>query len=275
MHPLAMEMIRLRITALICSCLLAAPFSIAAPPGSAATPGPVGPAAQAPSSIAPPVCLRAPALCAAQLQTGAPPQATSLWDLSALWKGPAFFSDPVQAGGGKQTPSGSGQEPTLQGLGFPPSMIQGNAREQALLNKRSHMLQIHQKLGLLTAIPMALTLFTGPGAKGHHGLPGSPSGRQLHATLGAVTVGMYIATAYFAMRAPKVPGAQTHGLIRLHKALAWVHGPGMVLTPILGAIAYSQLSNAERIHGIAKFHTDAAVATFGAYMAAILSVSIK
>jgi len=170
---------------------------------------------------------------------------------------------------------GNGEAPSLQGLGFPSSATQGSAREQALLNKRSHMLQIHQKLGMLTAIPMMAMLFTGPGAKGHHGLPGSASGRNLHMGLGIVASGMYWATAYYAIRAPKVPGAHSYGLIRLHKILAWIHGPGMIITPILGEIAYSQLNRGERIHGIARYHSVAAYTTAIAYGAALLSVSFK
>ena len=164
---------------------------------------------------------------------------------------------------------------SLQGLGFPSNETQGSAAKQALLNKRSRMLQIHQKLGLLTAIPMVAMIITGPGAKGHHGLPGSPSGRNLHMGLGILTSGMYWATAYYAIRAPKVPGSQSYGLIRLHKFLAWIHGPGMIITPILGAIAYSQLSRGERIHGIAKYHSVAAYTTAIAYGAALISVTIK
>ncbi|HUX09698.1 MAG TPA: carboxypeptidase-like regulatory domain-containing protein [Terriglobia bacterium] len=169
----------------------------------------------------------------------------------------------------------NGEGPSLQSLGFPSSATQGSAREQALLNKRSHMLQIHQKLGMLTAIPMVAMLFTGPGAKGHHGLPGSASGRNLHMGLGILTSGMYWTTAYYAIRAPKIPGTKSYGLIRLHKILAWVHGPGMIITPILGAIAYSQLNRGERIHGIAKYHSVAAYTTAIAYGAALLSVSFK
>ena len=61
-------------------------------------------------------------------------------------------------------------------------------------------------------------------------------------------------SAYYAIRAPKIPGTQTRGPIRLHKALAWIHGPGMILTPILGAIAFDQKSNGEKVHGIASAH---------------------
>ena len=186
------------------------------------------------------------------------------------------------AAGAKETfdanltiPSGAGGAPTLADLGISPTQVTGNSLYQAMLDRRSHMLQVHQKLGLITTIPLVATLFTGPGAKGHHGMPGPASGRDLHAALGATTAGLYIATAYFAIRAPKIPGTHAHGPIRFHKAMAWIHGPGMILTPILGAIAYSQLSNGERIHGIAKYHSDAAIVTAAAYGAAIISVSVK
>lgn len=175
---------------------------------------------------------------------------------------------------GQQQPT-SNNEPSLKDLGFPSSAIQGSSKEQELLNKRSHMLQIHQKLGLLTTIPMIATVFTGPGAKGHHGLPGSPTGREVHMGLGILTTGMYFSSAYFAIRAPKIPETKSYGLIRLHKAMAWIHGPGMILTPILGAIAYSQISRGERVHGIAKYHSWVAYTTVGAYGVAILSVTLK
>jgi len=170
---------------------------------------------------------------------------------------------------------GNATEPSLSSLGFPSSEVQGNAREQALLNKRSHMLQIHQKLGLITAATMIAALVASGGAKGEHGTPGSASGRNLHMALGATTAGLYAATAYFAIRAPKVQGVQVRGPIRLHKALAWIHGPGMIMTAVLGAMAYSQMSKGERVHGIAKYHSTAAMVTAVAYGAAILSVSFK
>lgn len=173
------------------------------------------------------------------------------------------------------TLAGKGGTLSLQSLGFPTTESQGSLKEQALLNKRSHMLQIHQKLGMLTAIPMVAMIITGPMAKGHHGTPGSVTMRNVHMGLGILTSAMYWATAYYAIRAPKVPGSHSYGLIRLHKFLAWIHGPGMIITPILGAIAYSQLSNGERIHGIAKFHSVAAYTTAIAYGAAFASVAVK
>lgn len=165
--------------------------------------------------------------------------------------------------------------PSLSDLGFSPAQTQGNPQQQALLDRRSHMLKVHQRLGLITTGPLAATIITSLNAKGRRGTPGNPTGRNVHTALGAVTAGMYFTTAYFAIRAPKVAGTKTHGPIRVHKALAWVHGTGMVLTPILGAIAYSQLSNGQRVHGIAKAHSAVAVVTGAAYGAALLSVSVK
>ena len=168
--------------------------------------------------------------------------------------------------------SGNTGAPSLSDLGFGGAEAQGSPQDQARLDRRSHMLKTHQKLGIITTIPLAATLIVASRAGGHHGTTG---GRELHGALGAVTAGMYITTASFAIFAPKVPGTKTRGPIRIHKALAWIHGPGMILTPILGAIAYRQLERGEQVHGIAKAHSAVAGITAVAYGAAILSVSIK
>jgi hypothetical protein len=185
--------------------------------------------------------------------------------------------------GGTQSPSGgtqapsSSNAPSLSDLGLAPSETRSNPAEQARLDKRTHMLKVHQKLGLITAIPMAATLVSSGGAKKHHGTaattPGTTTGMDVHAALGGVTVGMYAATAYYAIAAPKIPGTQTRGAIRLHKALVWIHGPGMVLTPILGAMAYQQENDGQKIHGIASAHAVVAWTTVLAYGASIVSVS--
>ena len=97
---------------------------------------------------------------------------------------------------------------------------------------------------------------------GAYGIGGSHVGPVLHERL-------------FVIRAPRVPGTTTRGPIRLHKALAWVHGPGMILTPILGALAYDQKSKGEKVHGIASAHGPVAAITAAAFGAALLSVSVK
>lgn len=169
-------------------------------------------------------------------------------------------------------PSSTQAAPSLTDLGFPPEVTQGNAKIQALLDKRTHMLKIHQRLGLITTIPMLAAIFSSPGAGGHNS---SSTGRDVHLALGAVAGDLYFISAYYAIRAPKPPGTETRGPIKFHKAMAWIHGPGMILTPILGAMAYSQKNNGEKVHGIASAHMPVAIVTAGAFGAALASVSFK
>jgi hypothetical protein len=168
--------------------------------------------------------------------------------------------------------AGGAQAPSLVDLGFPTDQTKGSADEQARLDKRSHTLKTHQRLGLITTAPLLATFIASTRASGRSA---TTTGRDVHAALGIATAGMYFTTAAYAIRAPKVPGTPTRGPIRLHKALAWIHGPGMILTPILGALAYQQRNRGERVHGIASAHGAVAAVTGIAYGAAILSVTIR
>jgi hypothetical protein len=169
-------------------------------------------------------------------------------------------------------PSTSATTPSLSDLGLSPEQTQGNAREQALLDKRTHMLKIHQRMGLITTIPLIITVATSLNAGGKNT---STTSRDLHAALGGLTGDLYGITAYYAIRAPRVPGTETRGPIRFHKAMAWIHVPGMILTPILGIMAFDQKNNGEKVHGIASAHGPVAIVTAGAFGAALLSVSVK
>jgi hypothetical protein len=161
---------------------------------------------------------------------------------------------------------------SLQDLGFGAGQTQGSAQDQARLDKRSHMLKIHQRLGLFATFPIVASVITGTQAGGRST---SSTDRYLHLALGSAAGDLYFMSAYYAIRAPRIPGTQTRGPIRLHKALAWIHGPGMILTPILGAIAFDQKSKSEKVHGIASAHGAVAIVTAAAYGASILSVSFK
>jgi hypothetical protein len=162
---------------------------------------------------------------------------------------------PAAAGAPSELPnapsSSSKTAPSLKDMGFSPAESQANTKEQALLDKRTHVLKIHQRLGLITTIPMVVSVVTSLNAGGKN--TGSAS-RDLHVALGALTGDLYRITAYYAIRAPRVPGTETRGPILLHKAPAWVHGPGMILMPILGALAFEQKNNGEKVHGIAAAH---------------------
>lgn len=175
-------------------------------------------------------------------------------------------------------PSQSPSTPSLSDLGFNSQQTQGNAQLQATLERRTRMLRIHQKLGLITVIPIAAAAFTGPlaKAKGKNGsIIREPTTANLdfHAAVGGVATAMYFTTAYYAMFAPRVPGNPKKGAIRWHEALAWVHGPGMVLTPILGAMAYNQENNGKKPSGIVAQHGTVAWITTIAYGTSIVAVS--
>ena len=47
----------------------------------------------------------------------------------------------------------------------------------------------------------------------------------------------------------------------------------MVLTPILGAMAFNQINSGQKVHGIASAHGAVAAATAISYGAAIIAVS--
>jgi len=179
---------------------------------------------------------------------------------------------PAQQENLPNAPSSSATAPSLEDLGLSPEQTRGNPQEQALLDKRTHMLKIHQRMGLITTIPLIVTVATSLNAGGKST---STASRDLHTALGGLTGDLYFMTAYYAIRAPRVPGTETRGPIRFHKVMAWIHGPGMIATPILGIMAFDQKNKGERVHGIARAHGPVAIVTAGAFGAALLSVSVK
>jgi Carboxypeptidase regulatory-like domain len=50
---------------------------------------------------------------------------------------------------------------TLGDLGLAPNQTQGSAQDQAKLDKRSHMLKIHQRIGLIDTAPLIATVILG------------------------------------------------------------------------------------------------------------------
>jgi hypothetical protein len=198
----------------------------------------------------------APSALLAEQQSQAPPQSQS--------------QQPPAA----QSPSA----PSLSDLGLSNAP---NPALQARLDRHTAMLKTHQRLGLLTLIPLAATLISSGNATAKHNGTGNSTqttggntvGRDVHASIGAVAVGMYAATAYYAIAAPRIPETHVKGGIRIHKYLIYIHAPGMVLTPILGVMAFDQLNNGEKVHGIASAHAAIAWATIASYTAAIVAVS--
>ncbi len=163
--------------------------------------------------------------------------------------------------------------PSLSDLGLSPADTEGSAARQALMDRRTHMLKVHQKLGLITVIPVAAACISAAGAPPEKGNYSDTASRDIHVALGATAVLMYAATASYAIRAPKVSNEPARGGVKWHKYLIYIHAPGMVLTPILGAMAYNQIASGQKVHGIASAHAGVAAATAASYGAAILAVS--
>src|SRR5579863_5294619 len=69
--------------------------------------------------------------------------------------------------------------PSLGDLGFPTEQTQGNAQDQARLDRRSHMLKMHQRFGLITIAPLVATIATSSFAGRH----GTAAERDLHGAL--------------------------------------------------------------------------------------------
>ncbi len=161
----------------------------------------------------------------------------------------------------------TGSNLSLDDLGFSQAQTQGDAKLQETLHRRSKMLKTHQILGLATTVPMMAALFTGE--KAGYGEPKSK--RNFHAAMGMTAGAMYFTTASFALFAPEGPQAgKNAGLTKVHRALAWVHFPAMVLAPFMGYQAKKQLDRGESAHGFAKHHATVAGIAAGSFGAAML-----
>lgn len=177
-----------------------------------------------------------------------------------------------------QTPAGQSSSqstsPSLADLGLSPEQTKADPDAQHRLDRRTHDLKVHQTLGLITLAPIAAACLTSGLAPPDPNRGNNEVGRDIHVALGSASVLLYGGTAWYAIKAPRIPGqGPTKGGIKLHKYLVAIHAPGMVLTPILGAMAYNQAANGQRVSGIASAHGAVALITAGAYAASIVAVS--
>lgn len=243
--------LRIRTSLLFGACLAAGPWAYASTPTNASLPD----APSARLSAAAPHTL----LVSLEAATTAPP----LGDAHDAEQEPS--APPVAQ---------NSQAPSLSDLGITNKEVQADPDLQAKLDRRSHMLKVHQRWGLITLVPMAAACISSIAAGPDPKKGGNDTWRDVHLALGATTAVSYGITASYAIRAPRVPHGQTKGAIKLHKILAWVHGPGMIATPILGAMAYNQAADGKKPTGAAAAHGAIATTTVIAYGAALLAVSL-
>ncbi len=163
--------------------------------------------------------------------------------------------------------------PSLGDLGLSAEETKPDLDAQARLDRRTHMLKVHQELGLYTLIPIAGACISSAWATPQRNAYGDTTARDVHVAIAGVAIGMYGATAYYAIRAPRVPDGPTRGGIKIHKYLIWIHAPGMILTPILGTMAFNDIANGQKVTGIAQYHSAVAWTTIAAYGASIIAVT--
>lgn len=231
-------------------------------------------------------CSLAARSVAAQAVSSSSVDAATETDAAALPDAPAAAGDEAAADGqfkpikisssiqppAQNTPPTNGG-PSLGDLGLTSAETEGSAQQQALMDRRTHMLKVHQRLGLITVLPVAAACISSVGAPPEHGNYGNTTSRDIHVGLGAAAVAMYAWTASYAIRAPKVSNEPARGGVKWHKYLIYIHAPGMILTPILGAMAFNQINSGQKVHGIASAHGAVASATAISYGAAIIAVS--
>ncbi|MCB9025500.1 MAG: hypothetical protein H6625_04215 [Bdellovibrionaceae bacterium] len=130
------------------------------------------------------------------------------------------------------------------------------------------MLQQHQYWGLAALAGMGLTFFTAQGMDNK--LPPE------HPWLAGITLGLYSVSTHYALSCPDRPmGGEAKGQVRWHKWLAWVHLPGMILTPIAGYLAAKKNEKGEKLKGLAAQHKNISTITSIALALSVISVTFE
>jgi hypothetical protein len=161
----------------------------------------------------------------------------------------------------------------LHDLGFSQSDIQSDPEFQKQLDVRSDMLQVHQVLGLVTAVPMVATYVLGLTTSDR--VEKGSTDTNLHATLGLTTTALYLTTASFAIFAPKPEGMKPSGATQVHETLVWVHAPLMILTPLLGDMVNDRVQNHQPLGALGTIHGIAATTLVVSYLASILLETVN
>lgn len=136
------------------------------------------------------------------------------------------------------------------------------SREKEMGIRRT-MLTLHQVGGYVTLASMIATAFAGQMI-----INGHESYEDIKAPLAWTTVGLYFSTAALSLLSPppviRRPGFSS---LTVHKALAWVHFSGMIITPILGTLIEDE-------HKVRIFHQTSGYITTAAFAGAMLSITL-
>ena len=136
------------------------------------------------------------------------------------------------------------------------------SREKEISIRRT-MLTLHQIGGYTTLASMIATAFAGQMI-----INGHESYEEIKSPLAWTTVGLYFTTATLALLTPP-PVIRRAGFssLTVHKALAWVHFSGMLITPILGTLIEDERK-------VRVFHQTAGYVTTATFAGAMVSITL-
>jgi hypothetical protein len=145
-----------------------------------------------------------------------------------------------------------GEQGFMRKHGGFPLTEEGREREMEL---RRTMLTAHQIGGFITLGAMIATAYCGQMI-----INGNEGYEDAKGVLAWTTVGAYFTTAALSlMSPPPMIRRKEWSTISTHKALAWVHFTGMILTPILGTMV-EDAGTVRTIHQVSGYATTAAFA---------------
>ncbi len=156
-----------------------------------------------------------------------------------------------------------GEKGLYRGIGIAPKQLTAETRERELKVRRTFF-RIHQAAGFIAAGGMLAQGIIGPKL-----YRGEFQIRDLHESVALGTNIAYGTTALMAFTAPPpMVNRKKFDNIKLHKMLSVVHLSGMIATNVLAEQASDGNINK-------KWHRAAALTTFGAYTAAIVSIKLE
>ena len=180
------------------------------------------------------------------------------------------------------TPRAQAPDPStlsVEDLGFKTEAPSQDADLDKRKARRKWMLTTHQVLGFVTAALLTATMASGEeGEEEEHNTAQKGDSEQASAThknLGIASGVMYVTTAAFSILAPTPPGLEPSGSSLWHRRLAWVHGPAIVLAPILGNMANESLKKNEDPSGLAALHKPVVAIGYTAFMLSLVSLYVE
>ena len=168
-----------------------------------------------------------------------------------------------------------GEDGFLRSAGIAAPLTLQSRRSE--LQLRRTMLVMHQVGGFLTLASMYAALYYGQKSllDPNSGQRNDPY-RSNHQLFVSTTIGLYSATGLLSVLSPPPLIRRDHetSTTTIHKALAWVHFVGMVVTPILGGAVLKRGPIGRYVDlNQARFHQITGYVTAGALTAAMIAVT--